>query len=397
MSKQHVLIAGGGMGGLVAALALLKRGIDVDLYEQAPELRELGSGLWVSPNGARVLHGLGLKDAIDGINTNAKDRVVRLWDSGQSWSVYSKQTGTDHNLIMVLRSEMHRVLVEAVQAIKPDAFHLNAKVAGFTQDQDGVQLHLEDGRTATGTALVGADGLHSKVRAAAFGPSPGRFTNAIAWRGLVPMENLAEHHRLPVASTWLGPTAHVTSYPVRKGDQEFVSFSGQAETTDWTVESWSEMGSIEDCLKDFSGWHQDIVDLVKNAQTLYKWGLFIREPLPQWSVGRVTLLGDACHSMVPYLGQGVNMAFEDAAVLARCLELGDAADTAASLQRYSQARAERGAKTVDSSLGMQYVFHNDALAKPDTAIPYVNQNWSVASMKERYDWLFGYDANSVPV
>lgn len=397
MSTQHVLIAGGGMGGLVAALALLKRGIDVDLYEQAPELRELGSGLWVSPNGARVLHGLGLKEAIDGINTNANDRVVRLWDSGQSWSVYSKQTGTDHNLIMVLRSEMHRVLVEAVQAIKPDAFHLNAKVAGFTQDQASVTVQFEDGRTATGTALVGADGLHSKVRAAAFGPSPGRFTNALAWRGLVPMEALAEHHRLPVASTWLGPTAHVTSYPVRKGKQEFVSFSGQAETTDWTVESWSEMGSIEECMKDFAGWHQDIVDLVKNAQTLYKWGLFIREPLPQWSRGRVTLLGDACHSMVPYLGQGVNMAFEDAAVLARCLDMDGANDTPAALQRYSAARAERGAKTVDRSLGMQYVFHNDALARPETAIPYVNKNWSPASMKERYDWLFGYDANSVPV
>ncbi len=395
MSKQHVMIAGGGMGGLVAALALLKRGIDVDLYEQAPELRELGSGLWVSPNGARVLNALGMRDAIESINTNANDRVVRLWDSGQSWSVYSQQTGTDHNLIMVLRSEMHRVLVEAVQAIKPDAFHLNARVSGFTQDDAGVTLQFEDGRTARGTALVGADGLHSKVRAAAFGPSPGRFTNALAWRGLVPMEALAEHHRLPVASTWVGPTAHVTSYPVRKGSQQFVSFSGQAESTEWTVESWSEMGSIEECLQDFQGWHQDIIDLIKNAQTLYKWGLFIREPLQQWSRGRVTLLGDACHSMVPYLGQGVNMAFEDAGVLARCLEQYGETDTALALQRYSNARAARGAKTVDRSLGMQYVFHNEALAKLDTAVPYVNQNWSAASMKERYDWLFSYDANTV--
>ena len=397
MSKQHVLIAGAGMGGLTAALALLKQGIDVDVYEQAAQLRELGAGLWISPNGTKVLNNLGLQSAIDSINLSARDRVVRMWDTGQQWSVYTKQTGSDHNLIMVLRSELHRILVEAVQAIKPDAIHLNARVVSCTQDEQQVTLQFEDGRSATGTALIGADGLHSKVRAAVFGPSPGRFTNAIAWRGLVPMERLKEHHRLPVASTWVGPTAHVTSYPVRKGEQEFVSFSGQAETSQWTVESWSEQGSIAECLQDFKGWHQDIVDLIENAETLYKWGLFIREPLACWSVGRVTLLGDACHSMVPYLGQGVNMAIEDACVAARCLKMEGDTDTAAALQRYSKARADRGALTVQRSLGMQYVFHNDALGNPATAEDYVNQNWSPAKMKERYDWLFEYDANTVAV
>ena len=397
MSKQHVLIAGAGMGGLVAALALLRRGIDVDVYEQTPELRELGAGLWVSPNGTRVLYKLGLQPAIEEINLAARDRVVRMWDTGQQWSVYTKQTGTDHNLLMVMRSEMHRVFREAVQAIKPDAIHLDSRVAGFTQDAQQVTLQLENGRTATGTALIGADGLHSKVRAAAFGPAPGRFTNAVAWRGLVPMTRLKEHHRLPVASTWVGPTAHVTSYPVRKGDQEFVSFSGQAETSQWTVESWSEQGSIAECLQDFKGWHQDIVDLIENAEMLYKWGLFIREPLPCWSTGRVTLLGDACHSMVPYLGQGVNMAFEDACVVARCLEMEGEEDTEGALQRYSRARAERGEMTVQRSLGMQYVFHNPKLGDPATAVDYVNQNWSPAKMKERYDWLFSYDANTVPL
>lgn len=397
MSKQHVLIAGGGMGGLTAALALLKQGIDVDVYEQAPQVREVGAGLWISPNGARVLDALGLHAAIDSINLSARDRVVRMWDTGQEWSVYTKQTGSNHNLIMVLRSELHRVLAEAVQAIKPDALHLNARAANFTQDAHQVQLQLEDGSSVNGTALIGADGLHSKVRAAAFGPAPGRFTNAVAWRGLVPMERLAQHHRLPVASTWLGAKAHVTSYPVRKGTQEFVSFSGQAETSQWTVESWSEQGSIAECLQDFKGWHQDIIDLIENAETLYKWGLFIREPLACWSTGRATLLGDACHSMPPYLGQGVNMAIEDACVVARCLQTQGDEDTPAALLRYSKARAERGAATVQRSLGMQYVFHNEALANPATATDYVNQNWSPAKMKERYDWLFSYDANTVAI
>ncbi|MDB5797472.1 MAG: hypothetical protein JWP36_1374 [Paucimonas sp.] len=397
MSEQHVIIAGGGMGGLTAALALLRRGIDVDVYEQAPQLRELGAGLWISPNGTRVLRELGLTEAIDAINLGARDRVVRLWDSGEQWSVYTRQTGSDHNLLMVMRSELHRVLVEAVQAIKPGAIHLDARVAGFTQDEQSVQVQFEDGRVASGTALVGADGLHSKVRAAAFGPSPGRFTNAIAWRGLVPVQRLAPHHREPVASTWLGSTAHVTSYPVRRGEQEYVSFSGQAESSKWTVESWSEQGSIAECLQDFQGWHQDIIDLVENAETLYKWGLFVRDTLPNWSNGRVTLMGDACHPMVPYLGQGVNMAIEDACVLARALAGGSAQDTQAALQRYSGARAERGALTVQRSLGMQYVFHNPKLGNPETAIGYVNENWSPAKMKERYDWLFSYDANTVAI
>ncbi len=128
-------------------------------------------------------------------------------------------------------------------------------------------------------------------------------------------------------------TAHVTSYPVRKGSQEFVSFSGQAESSQWTVESWSEQGSIAECLQDFKGWHQDIVDLIENAETLYKWGLFIRDPLACWSTGRATLLGNACHSMVPYLGQGVNMSIEDACVLARCLQMQGDDDTPAALMR----------------------------------------------------------------
>src|SRR5262249_1158493 len=156
-------------------------------------------------------------------------------------------------------------------------------------------------------ALIGADGVHSKVRDHLLGPVASHYTHAVAWRGLVPMTSLSPHQREAVVSTWVGPDAHITVYPVRWQDIDLLTFSGQIERSEWQAESWSEKGSRDDCLSDFANWHSDIVEMISNVDTLHKWGLFIREPLSEWTNGRVTLLGDACHSMVPYLGQGVNM------------------------------------------------------------------------------------------
>src|SRR5690606_37287762 len=137
---------------------------------------------------------------------------------------------------------------------------------------------------------------------------------------LAPMDKLKPQHREPLASTWLGPTAHVTTYPVQRNGELFVSFSAQVDSDDWQTDSWSERGELSDALKDFEGWHQDILDLFINSENLFRWGLFVRDELKNWSKGQVTLVGDACHSMTPYLGMGVNMTMEDAFVLARCLE-----------------------------------------------------------------------------
>jgi salicylate hydroxylase len=396
--RPRILIAGAGIGGLTAALTLLKKGFDCDVYEQSPVLRELGAGLWISPNGQRVLFDLGLEEEMRDVNLSATDRVVRLWDSGKSVSVYNRgaSTGVDHTLFMLLRAEMQRILAENVRRIKPDAIHLNAKCVGFEQDAEKVLLKFDDGSSVSGDALIGADGLHSKIRQAAFGPAPGKFTGAVAWRGLVPMDRLPAHHNQPIASTWVGPTAHVTSYPVRSGDGHMMSFSGQAESSAWQEESWSQHGSISECLQDFAGWHEDIVALIENAETLYKWGLFVREPLKAWSVGRVSLLGDACHSMVPYLGQGVNMAIEDAGVLARCIEK-QPDDPAAALALYQKARVERTTNAVHRSSDMQYTFHNAALANPDTAVGYIQKQWHPEQVRARYDWLFSYDPTRVPL
>ena len=392
----HVLVAGAGIGGLVAALALLRRGLDCDVYEQAPELREVGAGLWLSTNGTRVLFEMGLERELREATIECTERVIRHWKSGRTWWLYRKEDSPEADTpFVLLRAHLHRILIEAVERLKPGAIHLNSRCTGFAQSGGRVRLDFEGG-SAEGDVLIGADGLHSKVRETAFGPISGRFTGALAWRGLVPIERLKPHHRAPRVSTWVGPTAHVTVYPVRWRDSELLTFSGQVERSDWTLESWSEKGSVEECLRDFAGWHEDVVDMIAAVDALHKWGLFVRDALPRWSVGRVSLLGDACHSMVPYLGQGVNMAIEDAAVLARALDRWRG-DPERALKAYEAARRERTARVASGSAAMQGTFHHPDLAALETAVPYIETQWSPAASKARFDWIYRYDALGVPL
>ena len=395
----HVLISGAGMGGLALATALLQKGFNVDVYEQAPELREVGAGLWISANGRHVLRALGLEQAIQAINLPPEDRVVRFWKTGEELSVYppaSTSSQTDHTLIQVLRAELQRVLFEAVVSLKPDAVHFGCPAVGAETVGSRARLVLADGRAISGDVVVGCDGAHSRVRQSLFGPATPRYTGANAWRGLAAMDKLKPQHRRPLAATWIGPTAHVTTYPVQRNGEQFVSFSAQVDSADWQAESWSERGELADALKDFEGWHEDILDLFIHSGNLFRWGLFVRDALSAWSSGRVTLVGDACHSMTPYLGMGVNVTLEDAYVLARCLEqAGD--DFEGALRRYDAARVERTNHTKANSLEMLSVFHSPALSHAETAWPYIRQQWSPQAMRARYDWLLAYDATTVEI
>lgn len=397
-SQAPVIIAGGGMAGLTAAISLLRHGIDCEVYEQSPELRELGAGIWLSANGTRILFDLGMQPALDAVNLPPDDRVVRLWNTGEHISVYNRE-GThskDHVLYMVMRADLQRIMVDALEALKPGALHLDARIASYEQDADGVRVTLGNGQVVRGRALVGADGVHSRVRAQTFGEAQRRFTDAVTWRGLAPMSRLTERHRAPVAATWVGPTAHVTSFPVNTRQGMMMSFSGQVDRTQWEEESWSVVGSLDECLRDFAGWHDDITALFKAADRLYKWGIFVREPLNTWSQGRVTLLGDACHSMTPYLGQGLNMALEDACILTRCLQA-QPDDVPAALKRYESVRVERAQAVAAASFRMLPVFHNAALANPDTAMQYMRTHWSGEEVRKRYDWIVTYDARTVAI
>ncbi|WP_144637302.1 FAD-dependent oxidoreductase [Bordetella genomosp. 13] len=393
----HVVVAGAGMGGLTLALALLKKGFDVDVYEQSAELREVGAGLWISANGAKVMAALGLKAQLERINLPPRDRLIRYWRTGEGLSVYNRgpdASKADHTLIQVLRAELQRVLYEAVIAIKPDAVHFGVRSVGADTVDGRARLLLDDGSHVEGDVVVGCDGAHSRVRQSLFGPAPARYTGALAWRGLAPMSRLKPQHREPLASTWVGPTAHVTTYPVQRNGEMFVSFSAQVDSDTWHTESWSEKGDLGEALQDFAGWHQDIIDLFTGSENLFRWGLFVRDPLDAWSKGRVTLVGDACHSMTPYLGMGVNLTMEDAFVLARCLEQG-VHDIPGALEKYEHARIERANRTKAESLNMFGIFHSPDLQESDTAWPYIRKQWSAQAIRERYDWLLQYDATSV--
>jgi salicylate hydroxylase len=306
MAPNKVVIVGGGIGGLAAALALLKRGIDVDVYEQAGELREVGAGIQISSNGTRVLYALGLEEALKRVQVLPSKRVIRHFATGETWNwfdlgaVTRERYGTPH--VMLHRGDLHGLLVDAVAALKPGAFHLDMRAISVAQTSSQAEVTFESGAKASAPFVIGADGIHSKIRAELFGASKPEFTGVVAWRGLIPMNELPPHLREMQGVSWLGPKGHVLHYPVRRGEiMNFISF---VERDDWQVESWVTQGSTGELANDFHGWHDDVHEMIARIATPYKWALMVRGPMPAWSKGRITLLGDACHPTLPFLGQG---------------------------------------------------------------------------------------------
>ena len=397
MTNPHVLIAGAGIGGLTLALALLRRGADVDVYEQASELRAIGAGVQVGPNGSRVLLDLGLADVLHPVVCEASGKEVRLWDSGRTWKLFDlgrdciERFGAPY--WMVHRADLHAVLLEAVERAKPGCIHLGAQAAGFRQGGGRVVLQLQDGAQAEGDALVGADGVHSAIRAAMGITDRPHFTGIMAWRGLAAAEALPEEMRRPVGTNWVGPGRHVITYPLRGG--ALYNFVGIVEGRDWPIESWNEPGERADCLADFAGWHPHVQAMIEALDVPYKWALLGRDPMQCWTQGSVCLMGDASHPTLPFLAQGANMAIEDAMVLARCLTAGE--NLPAALHHFEQARVERTAAIVRGSSEMAKRFHNPILGDPVQAAAYVTREWEPERVKTRYDWLYDYDARSVPL
>ena len=399
--RPHILIAGGGIGGLAAALALLKRGFDVDVYEQASELREVGAGVQLSANGARVLHELGVLPAFRALACEAEGKEIRLWNTGQSWQLFEvglesvARYGFGHYL--TYRPDLLAVLAEGVRREKADAIHLNARCSGFDQTEGDVVLRYDvEGQRheVRGDCLIGADGVHSRTRQSLFGDDHPVYTGMLSWRGVIPMSKLPAHMRRMVGTNWVGPGGHVVHYPVHRG--EYMNFNGIMEVAGWQVESWSAQGTHEECHATFPGWHEDIHHMIDHFSIPYKWALMGRDPLPQWGVGRVSLLGDACHSMLPMLAQGAVMALEDGFVLARALQAaGD--DVTQGLVRYQQARIERTTKVVLGSAENGKRFQSRTLADAASAEEYVNREWTPEKVRARYQWLYEYDVTTVAV
>ena len=354
-----VLIAGGGIGGLTAALCLAKKGMRVQLFEQASEFGEAGAGIQLSPNCSRVLLALGLERALQARAFVPEGTQFRQWRTGRVIAASELgQSAVDEfgaPYYHMHRGDLLQVLVSAARAESGIALHTSARVSGLTATADGVSLALDDGRRHVGDLLIGADGIHSTVRQALWGDEQPDFTGNVAWRALVPVERLPQGLIPPTATAWWGPGKHFVHYYVRGGSQ--VNCVCVVEKDGWGLESWTEPGDQAELKADFSGWHSSIQALIDNveADSLYRWALYDRAPMPAWRQGRVSLLGDACHPTLPFMAQGAAMSIEDAAVLAGCLAAD--LDIESALQRYEELRRPRTAEIQKGSRRNASVFH----------------------------------------
>ncbi len=388
MDKLNVLIVGGGIGGLAAAVALQKAGLQVTVFEQAPEMGEVGAGISVSPNGALAIQALGLSEAFHQAAYAPEHQVIRHWQTGAELSKVSRGERLlktfGERYYTVHRADMHAILAKAVAANDPQAIRLGRRFERFEQDADGVTVHFEGGETARGDILIGADGVRSRVRSQLFGPEEVRFTGFIAYRGLVPMELVPPEAMDPPSQVWFGRRLMLNRYPVSGG--KLLNFVAFAMRSGWEEEGWSIPASKAEILEEFKGWHPHVTRLIEGAPeaNLFKWALCARSALMRWVVGRVGLLGDAAHPILPYLGQGAVLALEDGAILGRALAA--APNFEQGLARYEAARVGRARFVVERSAAMAPVWlANDPGAfQPRTPV-------------DEELGLFTYDPGTVPV
>jgi salicylate hydroxylase len=395
---MRIAVVGAGIGGLTAALALLRRGFEVDVYEQAPELKEVGAGLQLSANATRVLGDLGVLDQVIAISSEPEGKEIRLWNTGQTWKLFDLAQESIERYgfpyLTMHRNDLHQVLAKAVLAANPDAIHLDHKLVDIEQDAKGVTLQFADKPAVKADLAIGADGVHSKVRQTLFGAGPATFTGIVAWRGVIPAELLPERLLRPVGSNWVGPGGHVISYPLRGG--ELMNFTSVVERADMKVESWSNAGTNAEYHADYPGWNEDVHTYIEAMPQPFKWALLGRPPMENWTKGRITLLGDACHPMLPFMASGAAMAIEDGLVLARALKA-NPNDYARAFAVYQDARIERTTRCVNAAWDNAKRFHNPELAHAEGAAAYVDREWSPDKVAARYEWLFQYDAGGVDV
>jgi salicylate hydroxylase len=397
-ASNPILVIGGGIGGLATALALLRRGLDAVVYEQAPVLREVGAGVQIGSNGTRVLYAMGLEQALRRWQVTPPRRQLRHWRTGETWNWFDlgqasvERFGTPH--ILMHRNDLHGILIDAIRALKPDAIRLGMKCAAVSQTADVVTAQFATGGAAVGEFLIGADGIHSQVRQSLFGAGKPEFTGCVAWRGLIAVDRLPPHLSQLITTNWLGPHGHVLHYPVRRG--ELMNFISIVERDDWQVESWIVEGTREELAGDFRDWHEDVHTCIANIDTPFKWALIARGPMQRWSQSRITLLGDACHPTLPFLGQGAVMAIEDAYIVAACLEK-FRSDPEAAFARYEAIRKERTAMVVRKSHENRGHTFTPRLADGDAAVVSVVREWQQDRVRERMDWLYHYDATSIAI
>ena len=388
---MRVLVVGAGIGGLTAALALRQTGFDVHVYEQATVLREVGAGVAISPNAVKVLHRLGLAEALRAVGVLSRSLDARDWQTGELLGrvplAEAAMTRWGAPFYHLHRADLH----DALRAALGDQ-HITLGARCIAVEQHGalVDVHFADGRQATGDLLIGADGIHSVVRAHVAGPDRPIWSRQISWRGLVPaavgqeMGLEVRHH-----SFW-GPRKQFVCFYVAAG--RLVNWVGNTQSDDdWQAESWSAHGDHDEVLQLYTDWHPEVRALIAGTERVFKWALFDRPPLETWTRGYVTLLGDAAHPMLPYMAQGASQSIEDGFVLARCL-VADRDDPRRAIEVYAAHRQERTAAVQAASRDTGRMVHLMDLPEVEARNARLRDN--PEAPVARFDWIWSYDVET---
>ena len=389
----RVAIVGGGIGGLTAALALHRRGIESIVCEQAPALSEIGAGLNLSPNAMKAFRALGIEKEAMAIGHQADFQVIRSWRSGhvisrQPRKGLQEQFGGAY--LTVHRADLLDVLARAV----PEKFvRLDKRCVAVESGARAAVARFADGSEVEADFVVGADGLHSAVRTSLFGPDAPRFTGCICYRGMVPLASLPPGLVTSDGNMWMGEHGHVVHYVVRRG--ELLNIVAHYDSDAWTEESWTRECDRSELMTTYARWHPSLLQLYECTERWYKWALYDRDPLAAWSKGRATLLGDAAHPMLPYLGQGACMAIEDGVMLAAEID-GRPDDPVAALQAYEAARLPR---TRRAQLGSRARALENHLPSPwarlKRDIKYrLRQRFAADKTIFQAAWLYSYDVGA---
>jgi salicylate hydroxylase len=381
-----IAIIGGGIGGSAAALLLLKAGFDVQVYEQAPELREIGAGIVLTPNAVRILYHLGFTAALQAQCVAPPAWRQRRWDDGRTL-LFTPVAVAPGEPPRFYTAHRHDLLMMLGNTVPRERLHLGHKLTGFIDHGDRVEMQFAGKPAVTADIMIGADGIHSTVRALLFGAEHPRFTGCIAYRGLVPAERIAHLDLTAESQIWMGPGKHFVYYFVRPG--RLLNFVCLIDRDAWTKESWTEPGNVADALAAYQGWHPQVRAIISSVTETFVWGLFDRAPLQRWSVGRVTLLGDACHPMLPFLAQGAAQAIEDGATLAGVL--GKGGDVGQALRRYEDLRLPRTARIQTVAAGNKTRNHLPDGAEQvarDAAMATGAADWSIGASA----WVYDHDA-----
>lgn len=368
---QKVTIIGAGIGGLALAAALRMQGIEAEIYEQAGAFARVGAGIQMSPNAMRVLRGFGLEEQIRANAFQPQTWDNRDWDTGVFTNRASLGAKAEEMYgapyIQMHRGDLHEFLVGAVPR---EIIRFGKKLTGVEDAGAGYCLSFDDGSTAEAGTLIGADGVHSLVRQHLLGAEAPRFMGRAAYRTTFPA-SLLGGAAVDDSTKWWGPDRHIVIYFTTRNRDEIYFTTSQPET-DWTTESWSAEGSLEEMRAAFQGFHPEVQAVLEACPRVNKWALFERDPLPKWTEGRACLLGDSCHLMLPYMAQGAASSLEDAVVLARCLAAAGAGRAPDAFRLFEGMRKPRTAQ-------LQVTSHQNKF------------------MQQKTDpgWVYGYDAWAV--